>query len=155
MVNRTDRQPALRMDRAQVRAVQAACRAAWPDEACGLLLGARAADGGFTVDRVLPMRNLWAGRAHDRFEIAPADLLAQHRAARQTGKAVIGHFHSHPGGQAWPSATDAVWASEPGVVWLIQALGAQSMGEMRAFRSEPQNGDAGSFTPLAILIHGD
>jgi proteasome lid subunit RPN8/RPN11 len=33
---------------------------------------------------------------------------------------VIGHYHSHPGGVAAPSARDAA-ASEPGWLWMIVA----------------------------------
>lgn len=86
-----------------------------PDaEICGLLLGQ-----GSSVEAVLPCANI-AASPGDSFEIDPAALIAAHRAARNGGPAVIGHYHSHPRGPAEPSARDAA-AAEPGSYWIIIA----------------------------------
>ena len=53
------------------------------------------------------------------FEIDPAALFAAHPAARRGGPQVIGHYHSHPSGQAVPSARDAAQAMGDGALWLI------------------------------------
>ncbi|MBY9061821.1 M67 family metallopeptidase [Sphingomonas yunnanensis] len=90
------------------------------DEVCGLLLGR-----GERVERVLPCRNVAATPA-TRFELDPAALLAAHRAARAGGPAVLGHYHSHPSGDARPSARDAADAAPDGSLWLIVAGGAVS-----------------------------
>ncbi|OYW86799.1 MAG: hypothetical protein B7Z20_06590 [Sphingobium sp. 32-64-5] len=88
--------------------------AASPDrEICGLLLG----EGG-TVRDILPAANVADDPAR-RFEIDPAVLLGAHRAARRGGWAVIGHYHSHPGGEARPSPCDARSAHGDGALWLI------------------------------------
>ena len=50
------------------------------------------------------------------FAAAPAALFAALRAARAGGPAVIGHYHSHPSGQATPSATDADAAAADGIL---------------------------------------
>lgn len=90
--------------------------AAFPAEACGLLVGA-----GRRVCAAVPVPN--RATEPDRFEMAPADLFAAHRAARQGGVAVIGHYHSHPNGVAEPSERDRVAVADPSALWVIAALG--------------------------------
>jgi proteasome lid subunit RPN8/RPN11 len=101
--------------------IEAQARAAYPRECCGLLEGVRDGD----VAQVLafhPARNIAA--ANDRFEIDPGDHFAALKAARAHGRAIIGCYHSHPGGAAVPSAIDRAAAVEDGFLWLIAALKA-------------------------------
>jgi proteasome lid subunit RPN8/RPN11 len=106
-----------------------------PDrEICGLLFG----EGGSIID-ARPAANVATDPA-TRFEIDPATLLAAHRAQRTGGPRLIGPYHSHPTGDAVPSACDAA-AAEPGSLWLILAGGVA-----RAWRAE----DAG-FVERAIV----
>ena len=49
----------------------------------------------------------------------PADQFAAQKAARAQGQAIIGCYHSHPGGQAQPSAADLAGAGEEDFLWLI------------------------------------
>ena len=58
-----------------------------------------------------------------RFEIDPGALIAALRAERGGGETVIGYWHSHPSGDATPSATDAAMAAADGKIWLIVAGG--------------------------------
>jgi proteasome lid subunit RPN8/RPN11 len=87
-------------------------------ECCGLVEGRRDGDH-FRIIRLHPAQNLAA--APDRFEIDPKDHLAAHKAARANGRALIGCYHSHPNGQAAPSATDLAGAGEDNFLWLIAA----------------------------------
>ncbi len=57
----------------------------------------------------------------DRFEIDPQDQFGALRGARAQGHAIIGCYHSHPGGNAAPSATDLAGAGEENFLWLIAA----------------------------------
>jgi proteasome lid subunit RPN8/RPN11 len=84
-----------------------------PLEACGLLLGT---PGHIRVAR--PARNVAADPTR-RFEIDPAMLLAEHRAARGDGMAILGHYHSHPDGSPQPSKRDAARALQNGQIWMI------------------------------------
>ncbi|MGE3747798.1 MAG: M67 family metallopeptidase [Sphingomonadaceae bacterium] len=107
------------------------------EEVCGLLLG-RAG----MIEVAQPAANV----AHDRcrsFELDPAALLAAHRAARNGGLPVFGHYHSHPKGEALPSHRDAANA-QPGTFWLIvgngdvQLFEACANGEIHGvFRPKP------------------
>lgn len=87
-------------------------------ECCGLVEGSREC-GNFRVTALHPARNLAA--APDRFEIDPRDHLAAHKAARANGCMLIGCYHSHPNGNAQPSATDLAGAGEEDFLWLIAA----------------------------------
>lgn len=55
------------------------------------------------------------------FEIDPRALFAALRAERAGGARIAGYWHSHPGGDARPSATDATMAPPDGRFWLIVA----------------------------------
>ena len=106
-------------------------------EICGLLFGACN-----RIEAAVPAANVAAHPART-FEIDPAALIAAHRAERAGGARLIGHYHSHPGGSAHPSATDAAMA-EPGRLWLI--LGTE---EALLWRAEAE----GAFRPIAMK-HG-
>jgi proteasome lid subunit RPN8/RPN11 len=80
---------------------------------CGLLFGSAARiEAAESVANVAPQ----PARA---FEIDPAALFAAHRDARRGGPTMIGHYHSHPSGEAAPSARDAAQAMGDGALWLI------------------------------------
>jgi len=74
------------------------------------------------VTRVAESENKAAPASNDRFEVDPELRLSVMREARGTGRAIIGHYHSHPNGSARPSATDLALAYEPDLVWLITAV---------------------------------
>ncbi|MFS0736113.1 M67 family metallopeptidase [Sphingomonas sp. 1P06PA] len=105
-------------------------------EVCGLLFGQPD-----RIDVAEPARNIAPSPA-DSFELDPAQLIAAHRAARAGGPAVIGHYHSHPGGRAVPSMRDAD-AARGGELWLIVAD-----GEAAAFRAEADR----TFRPVALRV---
>ena len=109
--------PRLRLSAADLDAIVTASVRAFPEECCGLLLGAREASG-VTVESILAAANIAPDRAR-RFEVEPRTLIAAHKAAREAGLEVIGHYHSHPGGGAAPSAHDRARAYADGEVWLI------------------------------------
>jgi desampylase len=86
-----------------------------PLEGCGLLFGSAEAITGWQAAENV------AGDPALRFEIAPAALFAALRAERSGGPRLAGYWHSHPSGDARPSATDAAMAAPDGKVWLIVA----------------------------------
>ena len=138
---------------AQLDAICAQARAADARECCGLLLGDPAGGRpGGTVTAIMPAANVAADPAH-RFEIDPAVLLAAHRAARAGGPAIIGHYHSHPQGDAVPSATDAAMAERRGEIWLI--VGGD--GSIRAWLAGGSGALHGCFdaVEMTVLAHPD
>lgn len=109
-------------------------------EICGLLFGTRDA-----VTAAAPCRNVAVDPTR-RFEIDPAALLAAHRAAREGGARIVGHYHSHPSGLAVPSARDAADAAPDGLLWLIAGGG----GVVRAWRAVESGAVEGRFDPVEL-----
>ena len=118
---------------------------AFPDrEICGLLLG-----DGDAVAEARPCRNVHpAPTTH--FEIDASQLLAAHRAGRSGGRTVVGHYHSHPSGDAGPSATDAADAAPDGSLWLIVA-GV----DVRAWRAVRRGAIHDRFDPVVLRVVSD
>lgn len=106
--------------------MEGASEAAWPQEACGILLGKRN-----RLEQVVRAANVHT-TPETRFEIDPQALIDAHRQARSGGPEVLGYFHSHPSGDAVPSVIDATMAAGDGMVWAI--LGD---GEVRFWRDHP------------------
>jgi len=111
-------------------AIAAAAAAAFPEECCGLLVGERHGEA-LVVARIVAAANV-AVRPESRFEVDPATLIEAHRRARAAGQTVIGHYHSHPGGGAAPSAHDRARAYADGELWLIVPANAEGAGAARA-----------------------
>ena len=107
-----------------------------PREACGLLFGE---DDAITAMQVVD--NV-AEDPERRFEIDPRALFAALRAERAGGPRLIGYWHSHPGGDATPSITDAAMAAPDGKLWLIVA------GDMATLWRAGSQGLHGRFAPI-------
>lgn len=101
------------ISRSLLEAICADARSDGSRERCGLLLG----DGASILDFV-PCANLHSAPER-HFELDPAALVAAYRAERASGPAVVGHYHSHPVGEAQPSLADAAAADDDGRLWLI------------------------------------
>jgi proteasome lid subunit RPN8/RPN11 len=94
-------------------------RLSFPRECCGLIEGTR--NGVIACASALhPARNIAAG--NDRFEIHPEDHFAALKVARSRKLAIIGCYHSHPGGTTQPSGADRAGGGEEDFLWLIAAL---------------------------------
>ena len=105
-------------------------RAALPEECCGLLVG--------HPDRILeiwPARNVSA-EPRRWFLVSPEDHFSARRHVRARGLGLIGVYHSHPSGPAWPSPTDREEAAEEGFLYVIAAPEAS---ELRAWRFRQGN----------------
>jgi proteasome lid subunit RPN8/RPN11 len=94
-------------------------------EICGILLANENRILGFK-----PIPNV-AEDPHCAFMLDPAAHLAALRAARASGLKIVGHYHSHPGGDPSPSAADAQQAGEQGQLWLILAGGRHALWRSR------------------------
>jgi len=83
------------------------CDREYPNEACGILGGH---DG--TVETVFPMTNTH-GSPH-YYEMDPEEQFRVMNEIRQAGLAMVGIYHSHTGGPAYPSSVDVEKAYWPG-----------------------------------------
>ena len=77
----------------------------YPHECCGILLGKSDADQ-ITVHQIIPAGNTRTDSAHNRYNIAPQELIAAQREARKQGLDIVGFYHSHPDHPAQYSPTD-------------------------------------------------
>jgi proteasome lid subunit RPN8/RPN11 len=89
-----------------VRQIEAEGVAAYPNECCGILVGADGA-AGRVVERIIPMKNTFdAAELYHRFTIDPLALARADEEAAAKGKLVVGFYHSHPDHPAQPSEYD-------------------------------------------------
>jgi len=102
-----------------------------PDEACGLL----AADGAGRLRMAYCLSN--SAPSPTAFTLDPGEHFRALRHAEARGWHLAGVFHSHPGGPAFPSATDIAQALEPEwlyvVVGVVVGLQAPAVPEVRGF----------------------
>lgn len=113
------------MDPPDLRRIVDLSEAAYPEEACGLLVGHDDAGGaGRTVNvvRVEPSPNVAVGDTRSHFEVDPALRLRLQKELRGGPDRVIGLYHSHPNSGAQPSRTDLDAAWEPDLVWLVTSV---------------------------------
>lgn len=126
--------------------IEAAVLSAYPNEACGLLIGRKT--GKITiVDEIAPSPNVTTSNKADSFELDPQVRFYTMRRLRGTDQAIIGHFHSHPNGLAQPSARDLAQAYEPELIWVIAGVTANRLQDLRAFRL---NKKATGFDEMAL-----
>ena len=129
------------ISRALLDGIVAAARLQPDREQCGLLFGTAARIAGFQ-----PITNVHPEPAR-HFEIDPAALIAAHRAQRNGGPALIGHYHAHPMGAAVPSATDAAQAAGDGALWLIV-----SAVDCALWRAVAGGAHRGAFEPVRLCV---
>lgn len=120
------------LDLALLRVIADAAEAAYPEEACGLLVGRVRPGGARRVSRVEPAENVAADR-RTTFEVDAGLRIGLERELRGTPDRVVGHFHSHPDGPARPSATDLARAFETGLVWLIVSVVGGQASQTQAY----------------------
>jgi proteasome lid subunit RPN8/RPN11 len=115
----------------------------YPEEGCGLILGKVGSDGVMGL-RVIATENVWqasepepedrADRSkHDRYEIAPQEMLAAMKLARQEALEIVGIYHSHPDHPAIPSECDRRLAW-PQYIYVICRVEKGSVTETTAWQ---------------------
>jgi proteasome lid subunit RPN8/RPN11 len=122
------------------RAILGEARSLPLEEVCGLLIGV-SERGGVRVERSISCRNTEpAERRQNRFSIDPRVIIEVERELRGTGGEVVGFYHSHPFGDALPSAVDLAFMELwPDALWLIlERTGEEGAGRMRSWKWEPE-----------------
>lgn len=124
----------LRLQFSDYEALRAHGEATYPHECCGVLLG-RADDGANAVHQIVQAGNTRTDSAHNRYQIAPVELIRIQRQARGAGLDIVGFYHSHPDHPAQWSATDHAEAHWLGCSYLITRVA----GDGKMGRSEDSN----------------
>lgn len=125
--------------------------ATYPHECCGILLG-RESEGGREVVEVVRCHNERANAAHDRYSIAPLDLIKTERQARERGLEILGFYHSHPDHPAQWSATDLAEAHWLGSSYVITAVEKGKAQQTNAFLLHGESEETKRFEAESIEV---
>lgn len=127
--------------------VRKAALAAYPEECCGILIGAVAGDfdkpdRAVDADEIAPLPNGWesAGRTH-RYAIDPKTIVAIEKRLSGTQRSIVGYYHSHPDVPAWPSPFDLLRAWPCYSYWILSVV----KGKVASSRSWMRSEDGNSF----------
>lgn len=120
----------LRLSRAVYSQLRAHGEETWPHECCGVLLGrpcsvsevSDAARDGWRAEAAVRAGNTRSDSAHNRYSIAPVELVKIEREARGRGLDIAGFYHSHPDHPAQWSATDFAEAHWLGCCYVITSV---------------------------------
>ena len=102
-------------------AIRAHGEETYPHECCGVLLGKSQDDGNHVV-QIVRAGNTRTDSAHNRYNIAPQELVKIQRQARGLGLDIVGFYHSHPDHPAQWSPTDFAEAHWIGCSYVITAV---------------------------------
>jgi proteasome lid subunit RPN8/RPN11 len=127
----------LSITKADLQVILDHCLAGAPNEACGILAGR---DN--RVEKVYPMTNAKPGP--DYYEMDPEEQFRVMKEIRDAGLAMVGMFHSHPSGHAYPSSVDVEKAYWPGTeipnypdaIYMIVSLMDRSKPMARGYSIE-------------------
>jgi proteasome lid subunit RPN8/RPN11 len=116
----------LRLPSSIYDAIRAHGEETYPHECCGALLGRFTAEGentgGWVVEAAVRAGNTRTDSAHNRYQIAPIELVKIEREARGRGLDIAGFYHSHPDHPAQWSPTDFEEAHWLGCCYVITAV---------------------------------
>jgi proteasome lid subunit RPN8/RPN11 len=93
----------------------------YPNECCGIMLGI-ADEQNLTVASLIRAGNTRTDSAHNRYHIAPQELIAAQREGRKLGLDIVGFYHSHPDHPAQWSPTDFAEAHWFGCAYVITSV---------------------------------
>jgi len=113
-------------------------RAAYPEEACGFLIGSASEPnpGSRDILAVERAENRFEGERRRRYAIRPEELRELERRLERTGREVVGFYHSHPGYPPEPSEFDREHAW-PWYSYLVSSITADGVGPTEAFELAP------------------
>lgn len=101
----------------------------YPHECCGIMLGRVIAPGQNEVVELMRAGNTRTDSLHNRYHIAPQELIKAQREGRKKGLEIVGFYHSHPDHPAQWSKTDFEEAHWFGCSYVITAV-AQGKAEV-------------------------
>jgi len=111
----------LRLTQPQIDTIRKHGEETYPHECCGALLGTHG-EGGWRVVDSVKAGNTRTDSAHNRYNIAPIELVRIQRSAREKGLEIAGFYHSHPDHPAQWSQTDFAEAHWLGCSYVITAV---------------------------------
>jgi proteasome lid subunit RPN8/RPN11 len=148
----------LRIEYAGYEALRAHGEETYPNECCGVLLGKNIlgeGDGATAVNHVqqtVRAGNTRTDSAHNRYNIAPQELVKIQRQARGLGLDIVGFYHSHPDHPAQWSPTDFAEAHWLGCSYIITSVEQGKAALTNSFLLSGASEDDKKFEDEAIQI---
>jgi proteasome lid subunit RPN8/RPN11 len=143
----------LKLPRAVYDAIRAHGEETYPHECCGVLLSsADSSPDERRISAAVRTANTRTDSAHDRYEIAPADLVRIEREARCQGLEIAGFYHSHPDHPAQWSPTDLAGAHWLGSSYVITTVDRGKAAETRSFLLAGSSEESKRFEPETIEV---
>jgi len=137
----------------------------YPHECCGVLLGRSVQNADNldinTVEDAVRAGNTRTDAAHNRYHIAPQELIKIQRQGRERGLDIVGFYHSHPDHPARPSQFDLdhAWPTFAYVIVSVAAGAAADMtvwwlkDDRTIFEKGELHGDENSDPDTAQAVH--
>ncbi|MFN0151274.1 MAG: Mov34/MPN/PAD-1 family protein [bacterium] len=114
------------------RALEEHARRVYPEECCGVLLGAF--EGERKIVRAsYPIDNARRDSARNRYLMSGDAVRGAEEAARRIGAEIVGYYHSHPDVPAVPSETDRREATWPIYSYVILSVRKGEIAELRSW----------------------
>ena len=108
----------LQLPKSVFESIRAHGEEAYPHECCGVLLGHSTPEG-WQVHSAVRAGNTRTDSSHNRYQIAPVELVKIQRQAHRQGLDIAGFYHSHPDHPAQWSPTDFAEAHWIGCSYVI------------------------------------
>ncbi len=110
----------LKLTHADYETLRAHGEETYPDECCGIMLGHTGESN--QVVELMRAGNTRTDSAHNRYHIAPQELIKAQREGRKKGLDIVGFYHSHPDHPAQWSSTDIAEAHWLGCSYVITGV---------------------------------
>lgn len=123
----------------------------FPHECCGVLLGKSTPEGNL-VSEIIRAGNTRTDSAHNRYNIAPEELIKIQRQSRKLGLDIVGFYHSHPDHPAQWSQTDFNEAHWVGCSYVITAVASGKATTTNSFLLTGTNEEDKKFLDEPIEI---
>jgi proteasome lid subunit RPN8/RPN11 len=141
----------LSLSHADFESLRAHGEQTYPYECCGVLLG-RAEGETNVVRQIVQAGNTRIDSAHNRYSIAPVELIKIQRQARGLGLDIVGFYHSHPDHPAKWSATDFAEAHWLGCSYVITRVAEGKADITNSFRLRGTSEEDKAFEDEAVEI---
>jgi len=135
-------------------AIRAHGEQTYPNECCGIMLGKNIGDD-LEVWMLIRAGNTRTDSAHNRYHIAPQELIAAQREGRKNGLDILGFYHSHPDHPAMWSQTDFAEAHWFGCAYVITAIEKGRAAITNSFLLTGTSEDDKAFVNQEIRIEAD
>jgi proteasome lid subunit RPN8/RPN11 len=129
-----------------VRLIEDHARETFPEECCGFLIGA--IGDVRRIDEARRAANVVQGNRRQRYVIDPRETLTVEKSLADSGREILGFYHSHPNHPAIPSEFDRGHAW-PWYSYIILSIVDREPADLRAWTLD---GETSTFGPDELRV---